>query len=124
MVPCAIQQDPCCSSVLRTHVKVYVCRPQPPTATSPGLHPAGSRKSVLCVCSCFRREAPLCHLDSAYKWCRMVFVFLCLTSLGVTISRSIQLLHVASFRSFLRLSSVPLCVYTASSLSSHLSVDV
>ena len=55
----------------------------------------------------------------------MVFVFLFLTSLSMTISWSI---HVAangiiSFV-FLWLNNIPLCIYTISSLSIHLLMDI
>lgn len=114
---CAV--GPCCLSVLRTRVKVYTCRPSLPLHPPRPL-PAGSRKSVLYVCCCFRREAPSCPgLDPTCK--RRPVKFLCLTSLSVrtsrsvhaaargvmTTSRSVRAGRAASFRSSLWLSSTP-----------------
>ena len=44
-------------------------------------------------------------LDSTYKWCHMVLVFLWLTLLSMTVSRSIHVLKMAFSHSSLRVSS-------------------
>ena len=48
-------------------------------------------------------------LDSTYK-CYMIFVFICLTSLSIIISRYVMLLQMASFCSLLWLSNILLYV--------------
>ena len=63
-------------------------------------------------------------MDSTCKWCHIVFVFLCLTSLSMISSRSV---HVAANGNisflFLWLSDGSLYIYTTSSLSIHLLMD-
>ena len=56
-----------------------------------------------------------CVLDSTYKWHHILFVFFWLISLSLVFCRSIPLLQTELFPSFVRLSSIPLCVCTASS---------
>ena len=43
----------------------------------------------------------------------MIFVFFSLASLCMIISRSTMLLQMASFHSFVRLSNIPVCIYTS-----------
>ena len=61
-----------------------------------------------------------CFLDSIRKWYHIIFVFLCLTSVSMILSRS-MLLQTAVFHSFLWPSNLLLCLYT--SLLNQLSVD-
>ena len=50
-------------------------------------------------------------LDPMWKWYRDVCVCLALSSLSITISRSIHVAADGVFHSFLRLSSIPLYIY-------------
>ena len=52
------------------------------------------------------------------------FVFLCLTSLSMIISRSIRVAADGILSFFLWLSNIPLCIYTKSSLSAYLLMDI
>ena len=54
----------------------------------------------------------------------MLFVFLCLTSLSMMMSRSVMLLHMTLFCSFLWLSGIPFYICTTLSLSNHLLMDI
>ena len=66
--------------------------------------------------------------NSTYKWYHLIFVFLWLISLSMIIPRSI---HVAAtdisslfFYGLVVFYCVYICIYTTSSLSSYLSVDI
>ena len=92
-------------------------------------HPSGSHKSILQVHDFLSwGDVHLCWiLDSSYKWCHMVLVFVFLTHFTQYESLSwvpSMLLQMALCHSFLWLSSIPLCIYTTSSESSHLSMDI
>ena len=64
-------------------------------------------------------------LDPRYKWYHMVFGFLFMTYFTLYESLVLSmLLQMALFRSFLWLSSIPLCIYTPSSQSNHLSMEI
>ena len=63
-------------------------------------------------------------LDFPYKhYHTILFVFVCLSSPSMVISRSIQV-AANDIISFLWLSSIPLYVYTTSSLSIHLLLNI
>ena len=62
-------------------------------------------------------------LDSIYMCQHMVFVFLYLSSLCMTVSRSIHLTTNNSFHFFLWLSNIPLYICATTSLSIHLLID-
>ena len=87
-------------------------------------------KSILYICD-FIPVLPLgssepfvlLFLDSIYVCQHTVFVFLFLTSLCMTVSMSIHLTTNNSI-SFLFMANIPLYIYTTSSLSIHLSMDI
>ena len=90
--------------------------------------PPGNHKFVFYICNSISvlqisSFVPL-FLDSTYKQCHMVFVFLCLTLLSMTISRSIHVAANGIILFFLWLSNIPLYICITSSLSIPLSMDI
>ena len=82
---------PCCSSILYT--AVCICYSQAPDLSLPTSFPFGSKKFVFYVCEsllCIYKFISIIFLDSTYKWYHMTFIFLCLSSLNMIISRSIH----------------------------------
>ena len=56
----------------------------------------------------------VCFLDSTHKLGHMVFVFLCLISLSITLSGSIHVVANGKLLGFLLLNNIPFCIYTTS----------
>ena len=69
--------------------------------TPPCLFSSCNHQCVFYICDCFvNRFISILLLDSTYKHYHVVSVFLCLTSLSMTISRYIHVTAMTSFHSF------------------------
>ena len=69
--------------------------------TPPCLFSSCNHQCVFYICDCFvNRFISILLLDSTYKHYHVVSVFLCLTSLSMTISRYIRVTAMTSFHSF------------------------
>ena len=80
---------------------MYICQLQSPSLPLPSLS-SGNCKFVFYICDSISvlqiNPSVFLFKDSTLKQYHMMFVFLCLTSLGMTISRYI---HVASYGTIL-----------------------
>ena len=110
-VPWALQQI----SVVPSHVQ-YLC-------VNSSFIPFGNKFVSWCLwVSLFCKFICIIFFDSTYKWYDMIFVFLCLTSLSMMISRSIHVATNGIISFFLWESNIPSYIHHTfihSSVSAH-----
>ena len=80
----------------------------------------------LCICFCFvnRFIYIILKIRFYYKWYHVIFVFVWLSSLSMTISRPIHVVANGIISFFSWLSSIPLNICATTSLSSPLPMDI
>ena len=122
IVPSATQQGPMVNPSRMQHsASIY---PKLPVHLTPSPSPTSLFSKSMIFFS-METVYLCCILDARYEWYHMVFIFLFLTyftqyePLVPT-----MLLQMALCHSFLWPSSIPLCIYTTSSESSHLLMDI
>ena len=95
------------------YIVVCICQSQSPTFSLPPFPPCNPKFLHLWLYFCFVNKFICTHfLDSTYKWYHMVFLFLWLTSLSLTISRSIHVAANGIILFFLWLSNILLYICT------------
>jgi len=119
----------CCNSCGRkesdTTERLNWTESQTPSSSLPSPFPLGN-KSILsilprpCICFCFIKVYLFHILDSAYKWCCVIFVFLCMILLSMIISRSIHI-TANGIISLFSMANIPFHIFfTHSSITGHL----
>ena len=95
------------------HIVMCICSSQPPNLSLAHFSPSViiSIFLSLWVCLCFVNKLIYIISKKFNIWVILCDICLCLTSLSMIISRSIYVVKMALFHSFLWLSNIPLYIY-------------